>query len=191
MPLFESKIVSRRQKLLKQVQSLLLETQHNGWEGTQENSVFSQLRSRAGIHTQRERVWTSSLTRRSAGGQKLGRDTPERSAGTGEERGRPEGGGAQSGGDVHHLHRTVLLGLCLPLASYLVSLFTPGPRTRPKMRAQLFAKVKPPCRGLWVHIHTYYGVGSLPFSIPKKPSCACAGKEVFLDFRSGHLISLL
>ena len=185
MPLFESKTVSRRQKLLKQVQSLLLETQHNGWEGTQENSVFSKLRSRAGIHTQRERVWTSSLRRRSTGGQKLGRDTRERSAGvlSEEERSR----------EVMSITYTglVLLSLCLPLASYLVSLFTPGPRTRPKMRAQLSAKVNPPCRGLWVHIHTYYGVGSPPCFIPKKPSCACAGKEVFLDFRSGHRISLL
>ena len=32
--------VSRRQKLQKQVQSLLLETQHNVWESTQINSLF-------------------------------------------------------------------------------------------------------------------------------------------------------
>ena len=191
MPLLESKNVSRRQKLLRQVQSLLLETQHNGWEGSQENSAFSQLRSRAGIHTQRGRVWTSSLTRRSTGGQKLGKTRTREEREEREERGRPERGGAQSGGDVNHLHRTVLPGLCLPLATYLVSLFTPGPRMRPKMHAQLFAKVKAPRRGLWVHIHTYYGVESPPFFIAKKPSCACADKEVSLDLRSGHLLSLL
>ena len=35
------------------------------------------------------------------------------------------------------------------------------------------------CRGLWVHIHAYYGVGPPPFSTLKKP-CACGDKEVSL-----------
>ena len=49
---------------------------------TQETSLLIQLRSRAEIHTQTERVWTSSLKRRNAVSQKLGRDTHlERSAG--------------------------------------------------------------------------------------------------------------
>ena len=32
-----------------------------------------------------------------------------------------ESGGAPEGGDVSHLHTAFLLGLCLPLANYLVS----------------------------------------------------------------------
>ena len=43
---------------------------------------FIQLRSRSEIHTQRERVWASSLVRKSAVSQTLGKDThPERSPG--------------------------------------------------------------------------------------------------------------
>ena len=41
-----------------------------------------------------------------------------------------------------------------------------------------------------MHVHIYYGVGPPPFLTLKKPSCACADREVFLDLRSGHLISL-
>ena len=44
----------------------------------------------------------------------------------GEERGRSECRAAPYGGDVDRFYRTVLPGLCLPLASYLVSFFTPG-----------------------------------------------------------------
>ena len=29
-----------------------------------------------------------------------------------------------------------------------------------------------------MHVHTHYGVGPHPFSIPKKPSSACADKEI-------------
>ena len=53
-------------------------------------------RSKAEIHTQKERVWASSLVRRRA----VKRQS-------------------------NHLYRTVLLGLCLPLANYLVSFSTP------------------------------------------------------------------
>ena len=46
-----------------QVQGLLLETKHNNkWESTQE--PFSCDRSKEEMHTQRERVWVSSLVRR-------------------------------------------------------------------------------------------------------------------------------
>ena len=52
------------------------------WEISQENSLFVQLRSRAEMYTQRERVWASSLERRSTVSQLLGRDAhQERSAG--------------------------------------------------------------------------------------------------------------
>ena len=61
---------------------MLLETQHNVWESTPENSLFIQLRSTAEIHTQKESVWTSFLMRESAVSQKLGRDIhPEWSEG--------------------------------------------------------------------------------------------------------------
>ena len=81
--------------------------------------------------------------RRRAVGQKPGINThPDRSAGvveeedhsTSETRQRntlreecrcPEWGGAWYGGGINHQYRTVLLGLCLPLANYLVSFFTP------------------------------------------------------------------
>ena len=36
-----------------------------------------------------------------------------------------ESGGAPEGGDVSHLHTAFLLGLCLPLANYLVSFYMP------------------------------------------------------------------
>ena len=42
-----------------------------------------------------------------------------------------------------------------------------------------------------VHVHTYHGVGPPPFSSPKKPSCACVDREVFVELRSGLLIYLL
>ena len=41
-----------------------------------------------------------------------------------------------------------------------------------------------------MHVYTYYGVVPPPFLTPKEASCACADREVFLDLRSGHLISL-
>ena len=42
-----------------------------------------------------------------------------------------------------------------------------------------------------MHVHTYYGVVPPPFLTPKEVSCACVDRGVFLDLRSGHLISLL
>ena len=38
---------------------------------------------------------------------------------------------------------------------------------------------------------THYGVAASPFLTSKEPSCACADREVLLDLKSGHLISLL
>ena len=75
MALFESKDISQRQKLQKQVESFLLETQYHVWERTQEKSVFIKIRSRVEIHTQRKRVWAYSLMKRHEGSQKQGRDT--------------------------------------------------------------------------------------------------------------------
>ena len=59
------------------------------------------------------------------------------------------------------------------------------------MRVQLFAKMGPTAEVFGVHVHTDYGVAPPPFLTPKEPSCTCADGEVFLDLRSGHLISLL
>ena len=51
-----------------------------------------------------------------------------------------------------------------------------------------------------MYVHTYYGVVSPPFPPPlfappsfdpQGASCACADREVFLDLKSGRLISLL
>ena len=50
--------------------------------GEHTGKQFIELRSRSEIHTQRERVWASSLVRKSAVSQTLGRDPhPGRSAG--------------------------------------------------------------------------------------------------------------
>ena len=38
---------------------------------------------------------------------------------------------------------------------------------------------------------THYGVVAPPFLTSKEPACACADREVLLDLKSGHLISLL
>ena len=48
----------------------------------------------------------------------------------------------------------------------------------------------PPQRPVGERPHLLWG-GAPPFLTPKEPSCACADRVVFLDLRSGHLISLL
>lgn len=95
----------------------------------------------------------------------------------------------------NHLHRTVLLDLCLHLANYLVSLCLTGPRTLSKMGAQLFVMMNPTTQACgYISTLTVEGAGGwqgLPFLTPKKPSCACIDREVFPDLRNGDLISLL
>ena len=41
-----------------------------------------------------------------------------------------------------------------------------------------------------MHVHAYYRVGHPPFSTPKKPSCTCADREVFLTSGVGNYLSL-
>ena len=77
-----------------------------------------------------------------------------------------------------------------PTTSFLFSHLT-GPWILPITCAQLFCWDGSQRRGLWSHVHTYCEVAASPFSAPKEPSCACADREVFLDLRRGHLISLL
>ena len=85
----------------------------------------------------------------------------------------------------------MLQGLCLHLANYLVPFHTVTiPRTLPKMHMQLFAKMDPIVEACGI-FHTYHGVAHPPFLTPTEPSCPCAEREVFLDLRSGHLISSL
>ena len=70
----------------------------------------------------------------------------------------------------NHLYRTALLGLCLPLANYLVSSHLTDWSTHiPKDVCVTFFSDVSLHRGLWVHFHTY-GMGSLPCSTPKKTS---------------------
>ena len=71
-----------------------------------------------------------------------------------------------------------------PIISFLSPHLT-CPWTLPKMHEQLFAKMASGC------LSTLMGVGLSPFSAPKEPFCTCAGREVFLDLRSGYFISLL
>ncbi|XP_019782781.1 sialidase-1 isoform X1 [Tursiops truncatus] len=64
-----------------------------------------------------------------------------------------------------------------------------SPRTLPKMGVQLFAKMDSTAEACGGYVHTYYGVVPPPFLTPKEPSCSCVDREVYLDLRSGHLIS--
>ena len=91
----EAKSVKKQTNKKKQVQSLLLETQHNKWESTQRNSLFSYDREGNDTHLERKGVGICP---------------------TAEE---------YSKWQLSHFYRTVLLGLCLHLASYLVSFLTP------------------------------------------------------------------
>ena len=112
------------------------------------------------MHPQKERVWTLSIMKRSAVHLKLGRDThPER-----------KGGGVSCVRRsalwrcVNHTHRSILPGLCLPLANCLVSSFNlTGPWVFLKRSAQLFfLRWIPPQRpmGAWSH----FLQGGTPFS---------------------------
>lgn len=66
-------------------------------------------------------------------------------------------------GDVNPSFRTILPGLWSPLSNYLVSFFTSDWSLNPPQDVGMtFAKIDPP-QGLWVHVHTYYGMGPLPF----------------------------
>ena len=90
-------------------------------------------------------------------------------------------------GDRFCLPWPIILFHLWPIILFLSSRWT-GPWTLPKMHVQLNESH---LRGLWVCIHTYYGLGSPPFLTLKKPSCTCADREVFFDFRRGHFVSLL
>ena len=58
------------------------------------------------------------------------------------------------------LLRTALQDLCLHMAiNLLLSPHLTGPGSFPKMHVQLFPKIDlTHWRGLWVHVHTYYGM---------------------------------
>ena len=126
-------------------------------------------------YTPRKKGWDIRDMRRSTVHQKLGRDThPER-------KGRGVSWVRRSAlwRCVNHAYRTVLLGLFYlwPIVLFLPSTWlVPGSSSRG-------------VHSLWVHVHAYYRVGHPPFSTPKKPSCTCADRGIFLDLRSGYLIS--
>ena len=87
---------------------------------------------------------------------------------------------------------TVLLGLVYlwPIISVLFPHLT-SPRTLPNVGAQKhFAEMHPTAEACG-YVHTYYQMVHPPFLTPKESSCVHAGRGVFLDLRSGHLISLL
>ena len=99
----------------------------------------------------------------------------------GKERQHPEWE-AKWKGDLNHLYRTVLLGLCLHLASYVVSFFTPDWVLGPSPRCVLNVLLRriPLKRPLGACPHLLWGRGP-SFLTPKKPFCAYADREVFLD----------
>ena len=80
-------------------------------------------------------------------------------------------------GEVNHLHRTVLLGLGLPLANYLVYFFTPeGPWILPKIQTQLFSKMDPSIEASG--LTPFMGWGPLPFWSPRSvPAHVQTGKS--------------
>ena len=86
------------------------ETQYSTWESTQRSSLFIYIRSKAIIHTRRRSVGAGILLNEEC--------TPR--------------------GDLNHLHRTVLPGLCFPLANYLVLFLTPPDPGPSSVFAQAF-----------------------------------------------------
>ena len=116
---------------------------------------------------------------------------------------REEPGGLQSMGSqrvrhdwatslsfLNHLYRIVLQGLCLPLANYLVSFFTPGwSMAAPQDVPTTFCYDGSHPKGLWVQVHNYYGGPSI-FDSQEAFLHMCR-QGVFLCFRSVHLISAL
>ena len=134
-------------------------------------------------HPERKSV-ASSLVRRAVS-QILGRDThTEESAGVLSEE-------PHSRGDVnHHIGQSFQVFVYFwPIILFLSSLLT-CPWILPKMRVQLFPKMDCTVEAIGARPHLLQSRAP-PFLTPKKPSCVCADREVFLDFRSGHLISLL
>ena len=110
---------SRRKKLWNQVQNLLLETKYNKWESTQRNSLLISDRSRAEIYTGE---W--------ACGQLPKEEEPSKEM-------------------VKSFIPAVLLGLCLPLDSCLVSFSTPAlPWTPPQHACAAFFQDGFPPKGL-------------------------------------------
>ena len=78
-----------------------------------------------------------------------------------------------------------LSSIILVLSSHLTH-----PWILPKMHAQILLRWIPLERPMNVCLYLLWG-GVPSFATPKKPSCACADRKIFLDLRSGHLISLL
>ena len=58
-------------------------------------------------------------------------------------------------------------------------MYSSGPWTLPKMCVQLFSKMDPATEAYEYMSALTMGWGSAPFSIPKKPSCACVGRKGF------------
>ena len=77
-----------------------------------------------------------------------------------------------------------------PIILFLFSQLT-GPRALPKMHEQLFSKMDSSAEDYGAALASHI-MGWCPLLLTsKEPFCACADREVFLDLRSGHLISFL
>ena len=136
--------LSQRQKLQRQVQSLLLETEHNKC-GESTQKWFALLRQKQGRDAHPERVWASPVARRSAVKRRLS-----------------------------CLHRSVLPGLCLPLAQYLIPFSTPGlPWVRTHRSAKMDLKVEASGRS-----KNHYGLALSRLLASKEPFCACVGSPL-------------
>ena len=139
--------LSQRQKLQRQVQSLLLETEHNKC-GESTQKWFALLRQKQGRDAHPERVWASPVARRSAVKRRLS-----------------------------CLHRSVLPGLCLPLAQYLIPFSTPGLPWAPYPGCARTAQPR------WIskwsgRSKNHYGLALSRLLASKEPFCACVGSPL-------------
>ena len=109
-----------------------------------------------GEHTEKQFVYLR---------QKQGRKTHLERKGVG----IPPNEGAQWRGGLNHLSRTVLPGLCLHLANYLVSFFTPDWSQDPPQHAcSIFAKMDPTPEACGCMSTLIMGWRSLPFWPPRR-----------------------
>ena len=136
-------------------------------------------------NTQRYRIWASSLTKRSTVSQTLGRDDTQR------------------GVQVSWVRRSAVWRWSESFIqdSPSGSLFTLGQLSSFFLHTWLVRGSSPRCNHnfllRWIPLHRpmvacpHLLWGEVPSLFhPKKPSCTCAHRLIFLDLRSGHLTSL-
>ena len=135
------------------------------WASKQENSLFLYLRSRAEMHTQRERVSIGRLSNERACSESEAGQRPRR---------RPGWGGRSDVMQVTHARQSPTPPprphLCLPLANYLVSFsHLTGPWTSPRCMYNFSSKMDPITEGYGCLATLIMGLGPLPIQPPRRP----------------------